>query len=712
MLAALLAALCSCSNETPKVVCVEGTACGNGVCHGGVCVVEQPSCPQGCATPREECIANACTPVLTSIAIVEPIGDGTFPAMVPVAAELGVTPGATTALPAQVTLSYQLVGAETAGEIALTKVPDKARYEGELVATVSGTYELTARTPAEYGDLVSSKRSIFIDAEPPTLTVEVHYPQRDNAPGIIRIDPAPSIGASYVRRDENVAITVSADEEIDASHAELLVVDAAGNQTSVLLDELPAPEGAPTCDTSKPFCKVIGLEMWRPELKLPAARGHFTLQAKARDTAGNQGASSEVSVAVSRFKWSAQIGGPLATSPAVSADGNVVVAIGSGTVDHARVRAIDPEATAVADVAQLNGLDPERLFLTSQAAGAGNLPTIVVGGKLKANAPSNSSAVLVINQGTIAPVCPGEFTEAKELALMRVGTESFVVALVDASFLGTSRVAAAAISAPGTCVVSADSFYASPHPGIAVNGSVVYLPGASALNSYTLNAGSFTMQSLDSGIMGQHLGPIVTRLGLEGIVTNPVGSDGETGSLFLAPGDGTLPVQSSGYSMVLRGLVSGSRHELVASSSHNSLLVFPDTLESAGTERPVSGPLSTWASIGANGTVFAVTDAGVLEAQGADESWTFALDGTLGSLSAFSPALDCARKVGFSVQGRAGVAYVGTQGGALLAIITDSPGLDSSSAASGAAERLWPKWAHDAQNTANADTSLSSNSCR
>jgi hypothetical protein len=130
--------------------------------------------------------------------------------------------------------------------------------------------------------------------------------------------------------------------------------------------------------------------------------------------------------------------------------------------------------------------------------------------------------------------------------------------------------------------------------------------------------------------------------------------------------------------------------------------LFAASLDLASAERTPTdaGGLATSPVVAAGALIYTVSLDGQLQLRTLDLTLQWAE--RISSNGAFraSPTIDCVRDSGVPISAKTGVLYAASQGGALFAVIVDSPGLDATAP--------WPKYQHDIRNTGNPNTPISS----
>jgi len=703
----LLGALTGCTKEL-------GTCGPNGECGaGGVCdvarnlcytVVEAEldggACTPACA-PYEACTSRGCTPRYAALTVTP--GDGGVVGAGPVAvqAELVLQPGVAATFPE--TLDFRVVRSDGGVGGTLTAGPRTAGvYPAQWTPPGDGVFLLTAAYPQSGGP--STTVHLTADTTPPTFTVTVPPADAGVADGgFTYADP---VATTAWRRDQTVAVRIESDSpDLDPGNLSVLV---RGHDGGTNLEGLSVAQATPC--VGKSFCGSVDVPLWQPGLS--AFRGNFAVEVTARDRVGNQ-VTRTGSIPVTRWKWSFNGGaGAIETTPAIGQLGTVYF----GTSDsNGKVFALNPQGTKKweALVGKVVGSPAvgtfssgvELVYVGANSAGAGVLYALATDGGVLLRCPGVGSA-------------SGEITTSVALTNTQFSTESTAIETAIALGNGDALISLRP-AATGSRQCRTDLLSASAQPGasIIVKGSDAYF-GTLDTRVVGYQFSGTSGWGPKPGFNVPTIGTLITGLGFVG-GNRIVGAGG-----LIAPQSGGvfsfLETDGSGLwkypdpftqSAPVRNMSVGSGNEIffgreVSSGSADmtsiNLLAAESRLTAAN-----AGSLPGAPVLGAAGTLYTASFTGPVASIGEVSAWSttgltrlWRLSDTVGRTNA-SLTLDCARSPdGTSASAPHGVLYVPSLDGRLYSFVVDSRGLDTSAP--------WPKYQHDARNTGNPSTPISS----
>jgi hypothetical protein len=576
-------------------------------------------------------------------------------------------------------------------------------YTAQWTPPGEGVFLLTAAYPETGGP--STTVQLTVDKTPPTFTVTV--PPADAG---VATDGGAAYGdpslANAWRRDQVVPVEIRTDEpNLDQGS---LMVALRGTDGGVVsgIPVTPFAQGE-SCDAG--FCGVAQVRLW--ETSFNAFRGTMQIAVQGKDKAGNTGDGAG-SVNVTRWKWvfDASAGGTftIKTPPAVGAQG--VIYFGTVAGSTGRVFAIQPWGGKQWDV-------DTGAVVSGPAIGIADAGTenVYVGVN-----PGGKAALVALNSGSGSEVVRCELANgqiASNLVLTQTPVET-VAGAVNVSVdpvttqgvLQTVRPRGAATQCSTTepvaiSQVSSDGL----GPLVVKDQQVFFADDTFQVTSYRL--GTNTVQSgwpVQTNLL-------VNGLALAGdaVVGGNAGLARTQGRLFSIPTQGvSTPPASPTWSYTT---TSNIRVFQPIVGSGNIVFFGTDNLSGAAGLAAVSlGGNTLKAShsgagvfrgapvLGQGGVLYAAASegsgsVGAWSAESVTNAWV--LVGSTGAASA-SPALDCARDgAGTARAEQVGVLYV-PAGGKLYAFVVDSRGLDPSAP--------WPKFQHDARNTGNPATPVSS----
>ena len=700
----LLGALSGCSKAL-------GTCGPNGECgEGGVCDVARNLCytvveaelDGGACTPAcepyEACTSRGCTPRYAALTVTP--GDGGVVGAGPVAvqAELVLQPGATANFPE--TLDFRVVRSDGGVGGTLTAGPRAAGvYPAQWTPPGDGVFLLTAAYPQSGGP--STTVHLTVDTTPPTFTVMVPPADAGVADGgFAYADP---VAATAWRRDQTVAVRIESDSpDLDPGNLSVLV---RGHDGGTNLEGLSVAQVTPC--VGKSFCGSVDVPLWQPGL--PAFRGSFAVEVTARDRVGNQ-VTRTGSIPVTRWKWSFNGGaGAIRASPAIGQLGTVYF----GTADsNGRVFAIAPEGAKRWEV-QLGSVQG------SPAVGeySGGNERVYVG----VNVTSSTGVLYALGtNGSISGRCPGGVESgliSTAVAVMSTKLDAEAAPVETAVNLGsTDALLAVRPGATGArqCIILPLSVSGQQGGSIIAKGADVYFGSQDAkVQSYRF-AG--TGWEAKPGFTAPAIGTVATGLGFSngdrvvGAAGLPGTGAGGVFSFVETNGSGLQknPDPFTG-SPAVRNMSIGVGNVLYYGRevAGGDLTAIDLLATQPRATAPSAGNFVGAPALGASNILYMASASGPSPGVGEVSAWKtgnlellWKLNDNVGRVEA-SPTLDCSRgSDGTSLSAPHGVLYVPSLDGRLYSFIVDSRGLDTSAP--------WPKYQHDARNTGNPSTPISS----
>jgi len=701
----LLGALSGCSKEL-------GTCGPNGECGaGGVCdvarnlcytVVEAEidggACTPACA-PYEACTSRGCAPRYAALTVTPGDGGVVGAGAVSVQAELVLQPGAAANFPE--TLDFRVVRSDGGVGGTLTAGPRTAGvYPAQWTPPGDGVFLLTAAYPQSGGP--STTVHLSVDTTPPTFTVTV--PTADAgavAGGTSYADP--SLPTAW-RRDQVVPVQIRTNE-LNLDPSPLTVVLRTDGGTGSTVNVVAFAQGEP-CDAG--FCGVARMNLWEPPFD--AFRGPMVVEVRGQDRAGNVGTSSGV-VNVTRWKWRHDIAGATITAtPALGNTGVVYVGTTNGSDNDGQLLALSPNGrvlwaasggavVASPTVGNVQDGGVERVYAALRKGSVSRVGFFdsADGGFTAACNDVNSTSVLVQSSLAFAQLSAGSASETVYGVYSgRAGGTIFAIrpeAENDVVFRCPITTAVGDVSAPGNMVASGNA--------------VVFGSSDGRLKSYALDTTgtSFTPQ------WSQPLVAVATdpstllqpsSLAAAGGAVYGGGNLGGLSKLFSAPLDGGQPPAYFPTASVIGNPSIGNMSGNVAVAGLENARLFSLSISDGGTQSiDTAGEVIRSAPVwGSDGYVYTGgATSGAIQARRplGNVAWQFEPGSTIGA----SLTLDCNRQPeGSAISGLPGVLYAATRDGKVHAIVVDSRGLDTSAP--------WPKYQHDARNTGNPSTPISS----
>ncbi|MHB8872199.1 MAG: hypothetical protein ACYC8T_00795 [Myxococcaceae bacterium] len=650
-----------------------------------------PECSPACAA-WSECVAAACVQRYASVTWASP-ASGTRAGAGPVAlaAQLATGPGRSPNDPSELTFTWD--GGAT-GSGTLSRV-DAGYYTGAWTAPGEGGYALVARF-VDAG-LSSAPLALVVDRTGPVFTVTVPTPpaRPDGGPALASVDVT---SPTAWRRDEKVLVQLSsAASDVAASTVTLSVAGTDGGVVGPLAVQ-------PATGCGQPYCGTVEVDLSKPALN--AFRSSFALAVGGQDAVGNAGVGSG-GVAVTRWKWSYDVGAPVKTSPAIGKQGAVYFGTVGGLGNTGTLYALNPDGT------------PKWAFdagavEASPAVGLSDagVETVFVA----ATNPTGAALFALGSGGGLLQECPysGQSKASLAAAELSVGGETLVSAVGVFSRTSGNKVAAIRPGATN----AADRCILSPDVGTSTNGqadfpSTVSMKGGSAfygdkagrLQGYTFASGGW---SVSSGTWPVDVSLFTRGLGIPSTGMDVVGGGGGPGQggVFRVPFTGAVALPwkyPSGPSSPAWSPAIAPGDAIFFGDDSGTLSKVTLNASTASATVATSGPVNGAPAVGGDGAVYTVDSTGELAAwtSGLVRLWSETGLGTVES----SPSLDCARGAsGTKLVGRPGVLYVGSSTtGKLYSFVVDSRGIDTTAP--------WPKYQHDPRNTGNSSTAMTEFTC-
>ncbi len=690
-------------------VCPEGSSCKSGSCELDFLEVDPASCGTGCA-PYQVCARllaepPECVDRYSELKLESPSNGGMVDGgTLAVRARLVSRPEVTAEYPER--LDYRVVrsdgGTAAVGTVEATGA-ESGSYSAEwTLPAQDGVFELTAAYPKEGGP--SAAVWVTLDNTPPALTVVIPpAAPRQDADGFTHTDPGAA--SSSWRRDQTVRMEVKSDSaDVDPSSLSVVVRGFTGGADVTDLSLAPATP----CDTVS--CWSVDVPLWRPGL--PAFRGGFSVEVTAKDHLGNQGQASGY-IPVTRWKWAFEGGaGPIRSTPAIGQQGTIYFGT---TTNNGKVFALGPEGTMkwerqLGDVlgspavgAYSSGA--EMLYVGANKAGIGALYTLDSEGNEVSKCPSSGPG--------------GEIVASIAITHTQLDSESgpveTAIAFRNADGLVSSRPTAE--SSTAQCIRDPASGYSSEGSSVIARGANVYYSRTTGdVRSYQFMGAGWVSKP---GYLAPDVNNTITGMAFLG-EDRIVGAAGQTGagkdgSVFsFLEADGAIlweyPRSSMNYPPI-RNMSVGEGNVLFFghedSSGTAELMALDHGADAPRVTVPNAGSFTGAPVLGTGGTLYTASFTGASASIGEVSAWNAAdlsnlwrLSDNVGRAEA-SPTLDCARdSTGYARPDAVGVLYVPSVDGKLYSFIVDSRGLDASAP--------WPKYQHDARNTGNPATPVSS----
>lgn len=651
--------------DTARSVCV--SAAGGGGGGGG----------SGCACPAHaECVEGACAARYSAL-VLEQLGPAPLKpsASFTARASLTLAAGRQENPPAKLAL---VLRAPDGGTSLLDLPRVGAAYEAVAQApALEGRYRLSARY--DEASLESASVDLVVDGTPPALQLTLQPPplRPPAASGTTYADPAITDGGAY-RRDEQVAVTVSANEALDAATVSLTAAIGTGTATTVSVQ----PQPLSACGVGAVYCGTATLSLWQPSMN--GFRQRLSMTATASDLAGNTAQSPAVGAHVTRFKWRYEAGTTV-SSPALDSAGNLYVVAGPSGL-AATLRSLSSAGT---------------LRFSVDAGVAGTSPAVgrEDGGEARVfwGSGGTTSGLFVASSrdggllGACAPYSGG-FEGGLGLMSTSVFGELVESAVGLSSGNGGTLVGFRPGATNGPCIsrAAAGTMPTDPSSIVSHQGSVFFGNAAGQVASYSFNGAASTWDPRSGWPAGANL--FTRALAVVGSEIVGGGGGPSQGGAFslVASSGGTPSWEYRTTAPAWSPAVADGGQVLLGVDGPNFLSVRIRT--DAGTLSPTTDVVRGTPVIGEGGFVYLVSVDGTLSVRSLPQVAVPAWEHQgLGQVRA-SASLDCARDAaGQLLSGRPGTLYVPALGGELHAIIVDSRGLDSTAP--------WPKYQRDIHNS-------------
>ncbi len=712
----LLATLAGCTKLEGRT-CTSNADCESegGLCdtNVGLCYFEPEveNCTPACAA-YEACTTGGCKPRFTELKILAPANNTVVSgATVEVSAQLVANPAySSTQLPE--TLDFIAARSDGGSDVgsfgSVTKTGDT--YTATWTPPVAqARFTLTVSHPT-LGAVQSASVIVQVDKVAPTFTIKFPTPMRTPV-GTGQADPRDSdpLYADAHRRDESVVVTVSANEAV--SNVTLMVRGiASGGGAGAALPAVAVQPGG-TCNGGPPFCGTATVDLSVPEMN--AFRGTMEFQVTGADAAGNSGTATE-GLRVTRWKWAYDAGGPISGSPAVGTRGFVYVGT-NVTTQAGKMLAVGPDGarkweTPVGDVSGTPAVGElisniENVYVAARSATGPALYALRGGdagdGSEKLKCPySNATEV----PGTLAVGMTSVTVGTAETGTaIYSGSPVRIVGIRPDAPLPTDR--CFEISGTGMTAIPASLAGSSL---VMQDQNIFYGTASTRVTSYDLATGSNSPrtgwpQTTSSFARGLALG------GGALYAATANSDDPSQGSLLTfstSGGSGSFVYPQANASRVFNLAIGSGNTAYFGAETSTSAELLSLALGTAGaspTRAADVGTLRGAPAVGRNGRLYTINTAGQIAAWTASslaQIWSVDLLLDL-SMRDTSPTLDCRRDdAGNPVAGSSLGALYFVAGSKLYSFIVDSAGLDPSAP--------WPKAQHDARNTGNPATPVTS----
>jgi len=716
----LLATLAGCTTLEGKE-CSSDSDCGGetgrcdvatGLCYKAGTEPEIENCSPACAA-YEACTTVGCRPRFTSLTILSPannavVGAGT----VQVQAQLVANPTYADKTQFPDTLNFSASrndGGDVGSFGAVTRNGDTYTVAWTPPSTQAQVV-LTAGHPTPAA-VPSASVTVQVDTVAPDFTISFSTPP-DRLSGsptqAAQADEATGYESAF-RRDESVTVTVAANEPV--SNVTLTVVGiGAGGAAGQAQSPVTLVGGASGCTGSPAFCGSTIVNLSTPEMSV--FRGTMDFRVEGQDSVGNRG-SKAAGLKVTRWKWAFNAAGAINSTPAVGSRGTVYF----GTDDTSgKMFAVGPDGAlkwpaplplgqmgASPAVGALNGTE-EYVYVSAKGT-SGTFFYALQGSngteKAKCTLAGNNEVESAVAVGTTALTVG----TAETGVVIYNGNPPKIIGLRPDAVLTDPKCIEIAGSGPTTLPLSV--------PGSSVvmkDQKVFYAATGSRLTCYDFATGS------NSPCMGwpQNTNSLARGLTLldEKIYGGAGNSDDPTlGSLFSSPLTGgpsggavSFVYPNANTSRVFNLAIGSGKVAYFGAETASTGELLALLLEVGGatpTRAADTGTMRGAPAIGKNDRLY------TLNTQGRVSAWVAStvaplwhLDLSLGLSSVdVSPTLDCRRDAtGQILTDRPlGTLYIGGNT-KLYAFIVESPGLDPAAP--------WPKFQHDARNTGNAATPI------
>jgi hypothetical protein len=561
-----------------------------------------------------------------------------------------------------------------------------------------GVFDITAAHPVSGGP--SATVRVAVDKTPPVLSVVVPAalaPQADG--GFAYLEPGAGMTPSW-RRDQTVQVQVKTEAtDVEPTSLSMRVHGFDGGSDVTDLSFAPVTP----CDVAS--CWSVAVPLWRPGL--PAFRGHFDVEVKARDRVGNEGLGTG-SIPVTRWKWSFNgSAGSLRSTPAIGQMGTVY--FGTSNSDG-KVFALNPEGSMkwekqVGDVVGSPAVGTytsgsELVYVGANSNGTGVLYALGINGNEMLKCPGAGAS--------------GEVFASVALTNTKLDVENSpgetAIALGNGDALLSLRPNA---TGSRQCISLPLSIESSQGTSIIAKGTDIYLGTTDQVQSYQFSGTGWAQKpgfgSPAIGVQPRGLGfsggnRVVGsgRILSAGGVFSMVESDGS--DLWKYPDPFTLSAPVRNMSIGAGDVLFFGRE--VASGTAELTAINLGTTTPRSTA-PNAGSFPGAPVLGEGGRLYTASSTGATAGIGEVSAWNatdltrlWRLSENVGRAEA-SPTLDCTRNPdGTASTAPVGVLYIPSLDGRLYSFVVDSRGLDSTAP--------WPKYQHDARNTGNPATPISS----
>ena len=706
---------------------------GGGTGGGGT-----PACVLSDCAVGQECIGTCVDADLVITPQMPPFTVGYLDAMVQMRIERA-DGGLATGIKLPLTVQIQSKPAYLVVPDGGVPVASNGNFSFPVRAQVGANGQCQALANFPVGDAgVEGGLDVTVDTTPPTVTVEVY--------------PAPMRPASWVftgttastfRRDEMTRVKVTAGESL--SGVTVKVGDAVMNES--------ASRNDCSCPPLSQGCYCFEAELWRPTLNgisatFPVVAGGADIRGVGFDGGVSVADGGNPSVDVTRLRWMVQPSGfPIRAAPVLDDEGTVYFG-DARTVSTGVVYAYTPlgaqkvgwggaSTGAVTSLAfwraDAGATDDDVLFFNANNTDGGILSSVDVNGVMSAgrcdNRTGGGTSVLRTTDTAIALAPESNVANAPLAAVAHfsaatattgalcmwnpsAGTATALQPMVEDTLAAPmSGVAQAIHNLLATRPASGSStniVNIGRGAGLTIRRRAVLSPNsfdfAAAINvpgigsSMSLTGGGLSFTSAPPAAPGE-FGPFAVSVnGLTGAGLVRVRTDSGSPQLPSSSIDFTEPASPS---VVTRaGWAWAHSNGLIQSTDFSSV---PGPAGTAFTGPVTASPVLTAnARLTAQDRLYVVNTAGTLGSLRLSASSAMEWTGSVGlsSVSA-SPAFDCNRLAGITAKAATGVLYIASGGGALVAVIVDSPRLDT--------QARWPKYQRDAFNSGN--TFLSFDNC-
>ncbi|MDC0711796.1 hypothetical protein POL68_25225 [Stigmatella sp. ncwal1] len=672
---------------------------GQGLCRKKPDVTAPDQCTPVCLA-SEVCTTEGCKPRFSALKIKEPANGASLKGgTISIVAELTEQYATSAEWPGLVVTATRQDGSP-AGSIPL---PTRNGNTYTALWTVPNLDEQVTVTAASPEANLSDTVTVDVDTVPPTFTISFSNPP-PRTPGSYSVQAEQQDQTSgyegAFRRDETVTVTISSNDD-SATKAELAVIGigaggAAGRAEPVITVDL---QPRITCPGGQPVCGEKTVDLSAPEMS--DFRGAMRFQVSGQDRSGNPGTSAEAQLRVTRWKWAFDIADRIEVTPAIGHQGTVYFGTYSGArvgrtlgVDESGRRkwiVNSGDVTGSPAVGTLVGSE-EYVYVAARVSGDTRLYAFRSDGTEKARCTYAESVDV-----------------PSSIAVGMVGGVETAVT----TFNGSSQTRIVSIRpdvAGAECLEATSSFMPHGNAGaVVLEGQNVFFGADDTLiTSYDI---STTSREPRSGWPGSL--PSLVR-GLAIVAGNVYGNisnvnNPSSGNIFTVSVEGGNPELAFPVSNDLRvfGFAIGSGEiAYFGAETGSSKDLYSLRLETGPSTTLISSAVGTMRGspvVGRRGNLYTVNANGHVRAWALSSPtplWGVDLAQGAGDAN-ISPTLDCLRdSSGQAVaNSRLGVLYVAAST-KVHAFIVDSPGMDPNAP--------WPKYQHDARNTGNPATPITS----